>query len=90
MTEPQRLSADIMRWQLETAAGEESYLDYSFPLQQMNGANINLVEALTVRHPVANEKDAANYVAALGQVATRMDEAMAKSGLTMPPCGVPL
>src|SRR2546421_12348760 len=23
MTEPQRLSADIMRWQLETAAGEE-------------------------------------------------------------------
>jgi uncharacterized protein (DUF885 family) len=79
LTATQRLSADIMRWQLETTAGEEPYLDYNFPLQQMNGANINLVEAMTVRHPVANEKDAANYVAALGQVAARMDEAMAES-----------
>src|SRR5580692_11120893 len=79
MTETQRLSADIMRWQLETAAGEEPYLDYSFSLQQMNGTNINLVEAMTVRHPVASEKDAANYVAALGQVATRIDEAAAES-----------
>jgi uncharacterized protein (DUF885 family) len=79
MTENQRLSADIMRWQLETAAGEEPYLNYSFPLQQMNGANINLVEAMTVRHAVANAKDAANYVAALGQVAARMDEAAAES-----------
>jgi uncharacterized protein (DUF885 family) len=79
LTEAQRLSADIMRWQLQTAADEEPYLDYSFPLQQMNGVNINLVEAMTVRHPLSNEKDAANYVAALGQVATRMDEAIAEA-----------
>ena len=79
MTPAQRLSANIMRWQLEIAVAEEPYLDYNFPLQQMNGVNINLVEAMTVRHPVANEKDAANYVAALGQVPTRMDEAIAES-----------
>src|SRR5579871_4687332 len=79
LTETQRLSADIMRWQLQIAADEEPYLDFSFPLQQMNGVNINLVEAMTVRHPVANEKDAANYVAALGQVAARMEEAMAEA-----------
>jgi len=79
MTEGQRLSADVMRWQLEIAAGEEPYLDFSFPLQQMNGVNINVVEAMTVRHPLANEKDAANYVAALGQVSARMDEAIAES-----------
>jgi uncharacterized protein (DUF885 family) len=79
MTETQRVSADLMRWQLQTISGEEPYLDYSFPLQQMNGANINLVEMLTVRHPLATEKDAENYVAALGQVAARMDEAIAES-----------
>jgi uncharacterized protein (DUF885 family) len=79
LTETQRVSADLMRWQLETMTGEEPYLDYSFPLQQMNGANINLVEMLTVRHPLATEKDAENYVAALGQVAARMDEAIAES-----------
>jgi len=48
-------------------------------LQQMSGANINLVETLTVRHPLATEKDAVNYLAALGQVGTRMDEAIAES-----------
>ena len=45
----------------------------------MNGANVGLVETMTVRHPLANEKDAANYVAALGQVSTRMEEAIAES-----------
>ncbi len=74
LTEAQRVSADVMRAQLELAAEEGKYLDFEFPLQQMNGANINLVEAMTVRHPLANEKDAVNYIAALGQVGMRMDE----------------
>ena len=79
LSDTQRVSADLMQWQLETVVREEPYLDYSFPLQQMSGANINLVEALTVRHPLATEKDAVNYLAALGEVGTRMDEASAES-----------
>jgi uncharacterized protein (DUF885 family) len=79
LSETQRISADLMRWQLDTVVREEPYLDYSFPLQQMSGVNINLVEALTVRHPLISEKDAVNYVAALRQVGTRMDEAIAES-----------
>jgi uncharacterized protein (DUF885 family) len=78
-TDSQRVSADLLQWQLQTIVEEEPYLDYSFPLQQMNGVNVNLVEALTVRHPLANERDAENYVAALGQVAARMEEAVAKA-----------
>jgi hypothetical protein len=34
---------------------------------------------MTIRHLVANQKDTANYIAALGQVSTRMDEAIAES-----------
>lgn len=79
LTETQRVSADLLRWDLETVIGEEPYLDYSFPLQPMNGVNINLVEALTVRHPLANEHDAVHYIAALGQVSVRMDEAIVES-----------
>jgi uncharacterized protein (DUF885 family) len=79
LTETQQVSADLMRWQLETMTAGEQYLDYSFPLQQMNGANINLVEMVTVRHPLSTEKDAENYIAALGQVAARMDESIAES-----------
>lgn len=78
LTETQRLSADVMQWQLETIAGEEPFLDFTFPLEQMNGANVTLIETLTVRHPLASEKDAVNYVAALGQVGARMDEAIAE------------
>ena len=79
LTETQRVSADLMHWDLDAIVREEPFLDYSFPLQQMSGANVNLVEALTVRHPLATEKDAGNYLAALGQVGTRMDEAAAEA-----------
>ncbi len=79
LTPTQRISADLMQWQLDTVSGEEPYLGYTFPLEQMNGANVNLIESLTVRHPLANEKDAENYVVALRQVSTRMEEATAEA-----------
>jgi uncharacterized protein (DUF885 family) len=79
MTETERVSADVMQWQLDTVAREEPYLDYAFPLEQFRGANVGLVSTLTVSHPLLNEKDAANYVAALGQVGTRMAEATAEA-----------
>src|SRR5262249_7069217 len=53
--------------------------DYSFPLNQFNGVNVNVIEAMTVRRPLSNERDAENYVAVLGQVAPRMDEAIAEA-----------
>jgi uncharacterized protein (DUF885 family) len=77
LSETQRVSADVMRWQLDTVVREEPYLDYSFPLEQFNGANVQLPNMLTVVHPLLNEKDAENYVAALGQVGARMEEAIA-------------
>jgi uncharacterized protein (DUF885 family) len=79
MSDAQRVSADLMQSRLDSVVGEEPFLDFTFPLEQMNGANVGLIETLTVRHPLANEKDAANYVAALGQVSTRMEEAIAES-----------
>lgn len=68
-----------MEWQLNEVVREQPYFDYSFPLEQMNGANVGLVETLTVRHPLASERDAENYVAALGEVGARMKEAMEKA-----------
>lgn len=79
MSVAQQVSADLLRWQLDTTIGEEPYLDYSFPLQQMNGVNVGVVEGLTVAHPLASDRDAVNYLAALGQVEARMEEAIAKS-----------
>jgi len=79
MTDTQRISAEVMAWQLEMVAAEEPYWDYSFPLEQMNGWNVASVERFTVARPLAKPRDAENYVAALAQVSTRMEEAIAES-----------
>jgi uncharacterized protein (DUF885 family) len=79
MSEVQQVSADLMQWQLQIVADEQPYLDYTFPLEQFQGANEALVYSLTVVHPLQTEKDADNYVAALGEVSTRLEEAMAES-----------
>jgi uncharacterized protein (DUF885 family) len=79
MSAAQQLSADLLQWQLDTTVREEPYLDYTIPLQQMNGVNVTVVEGLTLAHPLASEQDAVNYLAALAQVEARMDEAIARS-----------
>ncbi len=77
MSEVERVSAAIMDWQLDTVVKGEPYADYAFPLDQFAGANVNLVAVLTVTHPMATGRDAANYVARLGEVGRRLGEATA-------------
>jgi uncharacterized protein (DUF885 family) len=79
MTETQRISAEVMKWQLEMVIAEEPYWDYTFPLEQMNGWNVSALERFTVARPISKTRDAENYVAALGQVGARMKEAIAES-----------
>lgn len=79
MTDSQRLSADLMQWQLQSTADSEAYLDFDFPLDQFNGANVGLVEALTLRHPLVKPSDATNYIARMKQIGTRMDEAVSEA-----------
>jgi len=80
LNETQRLSADLMQWQLSIIVEEQPYLDYTYPLDQFQGAaNVDLVSFLTVVHPLLMERDAENYLTSLAQVSTRMQEAMAES-----------
>ncbi len=79
LTDAQRVSADLMAWQLALVVEAEKYEDFVFPLEQFNGVNITLVNALTIVHPLNTEKDALNYVARLRQVARRMEEATSEA-----------
>ena len=79
MTDAQRLSADLLRYHLQSYLDWAKYDDYVFPLDQFNGANIWLPNALTVQHPIRTAKDVSNYVARLGQVAPRMAEAVVEA-----------
>jgi uncharacterized protein (DUF885 family) len=76
----QRLSASLMRWLLEAVLEQEPYLDYSFPLNQFGGANVRLVETLTLRHPLAVPRDAENYLARLALLDERMEQARVVAG----------
>ena len=75
LTKSQHVSTDVMQWQLETLIEAEPFLGYAFPLQQFNGANVTLINELTVVHPIRTERDAANYLARLAQLGERMAEA---------------
>lgn len=79
LTETQRVSAELMEWQLEAISRAAPYLDYSFPLEQFGGANVQLVETLTLRHPLTTRKDADNYLARLALVDDRMSEVIAEA-----------
>src|SRR5690606_38911216 len=63
----------------ETIVAGEAFLDFDFPLDQFNGANVGLVETLTLRHPLAQPQDAVNYVTRMTQIGTRMDEAISEA-----------
>jgi uncharacterized protein (DUF885 family) len=79
MTDTQRVSADLMEWQLDTMVRGEPYEDLAYPLDQYGGANVTLVNALTVTHPLRTERDAENYLARLALVSALMNEAIAEA-----------
>lgn len=79
LTSQERVSANLMEWQLDMVVKGEPFLDLVFPLEQFSGANINLVNTLTVQHVLRSEKDAENYLARLALVGARMQEAAAEA-----------
>lgn len=79
LTPAQRVSADLMQWQLETVVQGERFFDLDVPIEQFAGANINLVNNLTVRHPIRTEPDADRYLSRLALVGPRMNEAVAEA-----------
>jgi uncharacterized protein (DUF885 family) len=79
MTHDERISAELMQWQLSRLVEGEAYEDYRFPIDQFSGPNVSLANTLIVQHPMAVASDARNYLARLGQVRTRMHEAIAEA-----------
>ena len=75
----QRLSAELMEWQLDEVIRRDRHSDYYFPFEQFAGANVTLVMLMTVSHPVVTEGDAENYVTRLRQIPRRMEEAVAEA-----------
>jgi uncharacterized protein (DUF885 family) len=79
-TPVQRQAAELLRYQMEKRLAAEPWLEHIyFPMNQMNGINVTIPNALTVTHPFQTAANARNYVVRLGQVPLRMREAIARS-----------
>ncbi len=79
MTDVERVSAELMDWQLRSLVEGEQFEHFAFPLQQFSGVNVGLPNLMTVVHPLRSESDARNYLARLAQFEARMDEATARA-----------
>lgn len=79
MSDTQRVSAELMQWQLQAIVDGERYSDYDFPLEQFRGANVGLPNLMTVVHPLRSAQDADNYLARLRLFDDRMAEATARA-----------
>ena len=75
MDDTERVSAEMMRWQLQAIVDGEAFAHLQFPLNQFGGANVRLPNLMTVVHPVSSARDAENYLARLRLIGTRMGEA---------------
>jgi uncharacterized protein (DUF885 family) len=73
----QRISAAIIRRDLENTLAGERFQDHGFVFNQLRGAHVQPVLFLTEIHPLRNAADLASYLARLDLVARRQDEGIA-------------
>ena len=75
MSATERVSAELMQWQLQAIVDGAPFAASDFPLNQFRGANVTLPNLMTVIHPLNTAQDADNYLARLRLFETRMGEA---------------
>ena len=79
LTPSQRTSAAVIRWSLEDVVRQAEFPHYRYVLDQFNGFQLDLINALTQSHPIRRARDVENYLARLTLVAGRVDEAIAEA-----------
>jgi uncharacterized protein (DUF885 family) len=90
LTPEQKISAEMMEYQLTDVVAEEPFLAYSFPLNQFGGIQVRLPTLMTDVHPLRNQRDAENYLARLSAAGAKINQAMAimqdrsKQGIRLP------
>jgi uncharacterized protein (DUF885 family) len=75
-TPSQRFSTDVLDWFLQIHADGEPYLLYDYPLNQLDGLQVELPDFLLNVHPMNDARDAEDYVARLALVGTAVDQTL--------------
>ena len=85
MTDAERVSADVMRWQLQIIVDGEPFSDYDFPLDQFDGANVGIPNLMTVVHPVRTEQRRAQLRGAAARGGRSHGRSQRRGGATRRP-----
>lgn len=86
----QKLSYDMLEYELNDVVAEEPYLLYTFPLNRFRGVQVGFPGLMTDVHPLRNQKDAENYLARLRAFGPKLDQALgmmqdrARQGIRLP------
>ncbi|MEO6005629.1 MAG: DUF885 domain-containing protein [Opitutus sp.] len=75
----QRISADMLGWQLDAIIRADEFENYTYVFEQFNGLQVGLVKFLTQTHPIRQRRDVENYLARLQLVAARMEEGIVQA-----------
>ena len=75
----QKISADMLAWQLDDIVHSDAFDDYNYVFQQFNGLQVGLVNFLSQTHPIRRRRDIENYLARLDLVAGQIDEGITQA-----------
>jgi uncharacterized protein (DUF885 family) len=73
-TPEQRLSSDVLAWFLQSQVDGEPFLFHDYPLNQLDGVQVELPDFLVNVHPMNDGRDAVDYLARLAQVGRAVDQ----------------
>lgn len=75
----QRISADMLAWQLDDLVRSAAFEDHVYVFQQFRGMQVQLVNFLSQTHPIRNRRDLENYLVRLGLVAAQLDDGITQA-----------
>ncbi len=79
LSETQRASAAMLRWQLEDIVRAAPFAEHDLVFNQFRGLQVSLVNFLSQTHPIRNARDTENYLARLALVAPQLDLGLAQA-----------
>ena len=79
LTAVQRTQAAVIRWDLQRALDSAPFEDHGFVFSQLGGPQVRYPQFLSENQPLRTADDVQAYLARLGQLDRRVDEALARS-----------
>ncbi|WP_201747790.1 DUF885 domain-containing protein [Dyadobacter flavalbus] len=71
-----KLNTKILSWYLESNTDGKVFFYYNYPLNQMDGAQLEVVDLLLNKHKLRNRSDMDAYITRLKGIATKFDQVL--------------